>query len=216
MTQTEPSTSKKIRVLIADDVQETRRGIRLMLSMNPDVVVVAIAVNGRQAVEMAKEYHPDIVVMDVNMPELNGLAAFKEISQMYPDTGCIIISAERDTNNLGAAMSIGAQEFLIKPFSIEDLNEAVDRVGMQVDSSRKKLANADKLHKKSEDYLKKLADEYAKAKRTDDHALGVFEQLAENPECELRWLRTLAMLYIVRQEWGKLKLLSARLEEQTK
>ncbi len=77
MTQTEPSTSKKIRVLIADDVQETRRGIRLMLSMNPDVVVVAIAVNGRQAVEMAKEYHPDIVVMDVNMPELKWPGRFQ-------------------------------------------------------------------------------------------------------------------------------------------
>jgi YesN/AraC family two-component response regulator len=216
MTQTDSSSNKKLRVLIADDVQETRRSVRLMLSLNPDVVVVAIATNGRQAVEMAKEHHPDLLVMDVNMPQLSGLAAFKEISQMYPDTGCIIISAERDPNNLGTAMSIGAQEFLIKPFSIEEMNEAVDRVGQVVYESRKKLANADKLHKKSEDYLKKLADEYAKTKRTDDHALGVFEQLAESPECELRWLRTLAMLYIVRQEWGKLKTLSARLEEQTK
>jgi YesN/AraC family two-component response regulator len=216
MTQTDSSSNKKIRVLIADDVQETRRSVRLMLSMNPDVVVVAIAANGRQAVEMAKEYHPDIVVMDVNMPEMNGLAAFKEISQFYPDTGCIIISAEKDTNNLGMAMSLGAQEFLIKPFSIEELNDAVTRVGAQADESHKKLADADKLHKKSEDYLKKLADEYAKSKRTDDQALDVFEQLAENPECEIRWLRTLAMLYIVRQQWGKLKTLSDRLEQLDK
>lgn len=215
MTQTDSST-KKLRVLIADDVQETRRSVRLMLSLNPDVIVVAIATNGRQAVELAKEHHPDLLVMDVNMPELSGLGAFKEISQMYPDTGCILISAERDPNNLGTAMSIGAQEFLIKPFSIDDLNEAVTRVSEQVYESRKKLANADKLHKKSEDYLKKLADEYAKAKRTDDHALGVFEQLAESPECELRWLRTLAMLYIIRQEWDKLKILAARLDGQTK
>ena len=84
MTQTDPAP-KKLRVLIADDVQETRRSVRLMLSLNPDVVVVAIAVNGRQAVEMAKEHHPDVLVMDVNMPELTGLAAFKAFSADHAD-----------------------------------------------------------------------------------------------------------------------------------
>jgi YesN/AraC family two-component response regulator len=216
MAQTDVSSKKKLRVLIADDIQETRRSVRLMLSMNPDVIVVAIANNGLQAVELAKEHHPDIVVMDVNMPKIDGLAAFKEISQVYPDTGCIIISAQRDTNNLNTAMSLGAQEFLLKPFSIEELNAAVDRVALLVEESHRKLAEAGKIHKKSESYLKQLADEYAKTKRTDDQALGVFEQLADNPECELRWLRTLAMLYIVRQEWGKLKTLATRLEQQTK
>lgn len=187
-----------------------------MLSMNADAVVVAIATNGRQAVEMAKEHHPDILIMDVNMPELDGLGAFKEISQVYPDTGCIIISGQKDTNNLGMAMSLGAQEFLIKPFTLEELNDAVNRVAEQVVESRQKLAQADRINKKSEDYLKKLAGEYAKSKRTDDEAMDVFEQLAENPDCEIRWLRTLAMLYIVREQWGKLQTLSARLKKQTK
>jgi YesN/AraC family two-component response regulator len=216
MTQTEKPPKNKLRVLIADDIQETRRSVRLMLSMNPNVVVVAIAANGRQAVDLAKEYHPDIILMDINMPEVNGLTAFKEISQFYPDTGCIIISAQKDNTSLSTAMSLGAQEYLVKPFTLEELNEAVDRVGVQVEESRKKLVEADQLHKKSEVYLKKLADEYAKSKRTDDEAMGVFEQLAENPECELRWLRTLAMLYIVRKEWGKLETLAARLEKQNK
>jgi YesN/AraC family two-component response regulator len=215
MSQADPSPKKKLRILIADDVQETRRSVRLMLSMNPEVVVVAIATDGVHAVELAKEHHPDLVVMDVNMPRLNGLAAFKEISQAYPDTGAIIISAEKDITNLNVAMSLGAQEFLIKPFTIDELNEAVGRVAVQVQESRKKLVEADQLDKKTESYLKQLANEYAKSKRTDDEALGVFEQLAENPDCELRWLRTLAMLYIVRQEWSKLKALAARLEQQT-
>ncbi len=214
MAQSELSSKQKLRVLIADDIQETRRSVRLMLSMNPNVVVVATAKDGAQAIEQAKALHPDIVIMDINMPVVDGLAAFKEISQIYPDTGCIIITAERETTSLGAAMTLGAQEYMLKPFSIEELNAAVDRVGVIVEKSRQKLANADQLHRKSEDYLKQLADEYAKAKRTDDQALGVFEQLAENPECELRWLRTLAMLYIVRQEWSKLKALSTRLEER--
>jgi two-component system, response regulator YesN len=216
MTQADVSSKNKVRVLIADDVQETRRSLRLMLSMNEGVIVVAIAKNGVEAVDLAREHHPDIILMDINMPKLNGLEAFKEISQIYPDTGCIIITADRDTTPLGVAMSLGAQEFLLKPFTIEELNEAVDRVAIVVEKSRKKLDEADKLHKKSETYLKQLANEYAKSKRTDDEALGVFEQLADNPECELHWLRTLAMLYIVRQEWGKLKALAGRLEEQTK
>jgi YesN/AraC family two-component response regulator len=210
MAQTD---KKKLRVLIADDFQETRRSVRIMLSMNPAVVVVAIAMNGKQAVEMAREHHPDIVIMDVNMPEVNGLAAFKEISQIYPETGCIIISAQKDTTTLSTAMALGAQEYLTKPFTIDELNDAVDRVAEQVDKSQQKLVEADRLHQKTKDTLKELADEYAKSKRTDTMALAVFEQLAENPECDLHWLRTLAMIYIVRKEWGKLKVLAARLEK---
>lgn len=216
MAQSEVSAKNKVRVLIADDFQETRRSVRLMLSMNPDVIVVAIAKDGAEAVELAREHHPDIAILDINMPKVNGLEAFKEISQMHPDTGCIIITADRDTTPLGMAMSLGAQEFLLKPFSIEELNEAVDRVAVMVEKSRQKLVEAGKIYQKSEGYLKQLANEYAKSKRTDDEALGVFEQLADNPECELHWLRTLAMLYIIRQEWGKLKALSARLEKRAK
>jgi YesN/AraC family two-component response regulator len=212
MSHIDAPPKAKLRVLIADDIQETRRSVRLMLSMNPDVIVVAIATDGLDAVEQAKEHHPDIIVIDINMPKVNGLTAFKEISQIYPDTGCIIISAEREVDTLATAMSLGAQEYLLKPFSIDELNQAVNRVAVQVIESRKKLMEAEQLRKKSESYLKQMANEYSKSKRTDDEALGVFEQLADNPNCELRWLRTLAMLYILRQEWGKLKALASRLE----
>jgi YesN/AraC family two-component response regulator len=216
MAPTDLSAKNKLTVLIADDVQETRRSVRLMLALNPAVVVVAIATNGQQAIDLAREHHPDLVVMDINMPKMDGLAAFKEISQIYPDTGCILMTADKDTTPLGTAMSLGAQEYLLKPFTIEELNEAVSRVALVVAASREKLAAADKLYQKSEAYLKQLANEYAKSKRTDDEALGVFEQLAANPECELHWLRTLAMLYILRQEWGKLKALAERLEKRAK
>ena len=95
MTQTHVPPHRKLRVLIADDVQETRRNTRLMLATIDDVEVVAIAANGIQAVDLAKEHHPDILLLDINMPELDGLSAYRRIAQMYPDTGCIIISAER-------------------------------------------------------------------------------------------------------------------------
>ena len=111
MTQPEETQNKKMRVLIADDIQETRRNTRLMLATIEDLEVVAIASNGVQAVKFAKEQHPDIVFLDINMPEMDGLTAYKEILKIYPDTGCVIISAEKDTGTLRTAMAIGVQEY---------------------------------------------------------------------------------------------------------
>ena len=93
---------------------------------------------------------------------------------------------------------------------------AVHRVGRIVKDSRLREAHKDRLRKQREAYLKSLAHEYAKSRRIDDQAIEVFEHLARNPECELRWLMNLAMLYVLRKEWSKLKLLAARLEQQEK
>jgi len=216
MTQPGSPPTRKLRVLIADDIQETRRNTRLMLSMVSDVEVVAIASNGVQAVQMAKERHPDIVVLDINMPEMNGLAAFKEISKAKPDTGCIIISAEKDSEILRVAMSLGIRDYLFKPFTVDQMEQAVGKVAARLAEKRKQLRQTDQLRQKNEIYLKQLANEYAKSRRTDDRAVEVYEQLAANPACELRWLRTLAMIYVIRQEWGKLRTLAARLEFQGK
>ena len=208
------SHKRKSRVLIADDVQETRRNTRLMLATIDDVEVVAIAANGLQAVQLAKEQHPDIVLLDINMPEMDGLTAFRNIIQIHPDTGCIIISAEKDTMTLRTAISLGVQEYLIKPFTIDELEVAIARVNDKVEETRKKLAQVNDLKKKKEDYLKQLATEYSKARRTDEKAMEVFEQLADYPNCEARWLQTLAMIYVVRQEWGRLKILATKLEQR--
>jgi YesN/AraC family two-component response regulator len=216
MTQPEGSPRKKLRVLIADDIQETRRNTRLMLATIDDVEVVAIASNGVQAVELAKEHHPDIVLLDINMPEMDGLTAYRHIARIYPDTGCIIISAEKDTTTLRTAMSLGVQEYLIKPFTGDELEIAIARVSERVQQVKQKLAQDAQLRKQREAYLAQLAVEYAKTRRTDNQAVEVFEQLAENPRCELRWLQNLAMIYIVRQDWGKLKILAARVEQRIK
>lgn len=213
MTQT-INLKRKSRVLIADDVQETRRNTRLMLATIDNVEVVAIAANGLQAVQLAKEHHPDIVLLDINMPEMDGLTAFKNIVQIHPDTGCIIISAEKDTTTLRTAISLGVQEYLIKPFTIDELEVAIARVNDKVEEARIKLAQVNDLKKKKEDYLKQLATEYSKARRTDEKAMEVFEQLADYPNCEARWLQTLAMIYVVRQEWGRLRILATRLEQR--
>jgi len=214
MTQVERSPTRKLRVLIADDIQETRRNTRLMLSMISDVEVVAIASDGLQAVQMSKEQQPDIVVLDINMPGMNGLAAFKEIAKVNPDTGCIIISAEKDSEILRVAMSLGIRDYLFKPFTVDQLEQAVGKVSARLVQKREQSAHTAQLQQRNEGYLKQLANEYAKSRRTDDQAVEVYEQLAANPACDLRWLRTLAMIYVIRQEWGKLRILAARLEFQ--
>src|SRR5512143_1453683 len=125
MVQTHVPQKRKLRVLIADDVQEARRNTRLMLATIDDVEVVAIASNGLQAVQLAEEQHPDIVLLDINMPELDGLSAYKQIAQSHADIGCIIISAEKDTTTVRNAMSVGVQEYLIKPFTVDELEAAI-------------------------------------------------------------------------------------------
>ena len=201
-------------VLIADDVLETRRNTRLMLADNPMVDIVAIAHNGREAVELAKKHQPDIALMDINMPEMNGFEAFQEMYKIFPTMACIIISAEDDNQSFRSAMNVGAREYLVKPFTVHQINNAVKRVGDIVKAEREKADVAERLRKQRASFLLQLAHEYSKSRRTDDEALEVFEQLAANPNCELRWLRTLAMLYIIRQDWLKLQVLSGRLARQ--
>jgi len=212
--QTPPK--RKLKVLIADDVQETRRNTRLMLATIDDVEVVAIAANGLQALQLAKEQHPDIVLLDINMPEMDGLSAYREIHKVLPGTGCIIISAEKDSTTLRNAISVGVQEYLIKPFTVEELEDAIGRVRILVEQYRVKLAQDTQVRKQREAYLLQLAAEYSKTRRTDEKAMEVFEQLAQNPECDMRWLQTLAMIYVVRQEWGRMRALATKLEYRTR
>src|SRR4030095_9714767 len=156
------------------------------------------------------------LLLDINMPELDGLSAYKRIAHIYPDTGCIIISAEKDTSTLRTAISVGVQEYLIKPFTVDELETAIARVAPRVQQARQKLAQAEQLRKRNEAYLSQLASEYAKTRRTDEKGEEGFERLAEYPKCEMRWLQNLAMIYIVRQDWGKLKILAAKVEQRTK
>ena len=214
--QPETHSKRKLRVLIADDVQETRRNTRLMLATIDDVEVVAIASNGLQALELAKEQRPEILLLDINMPEMDGLTAYREIAKVLPGTGCIIISAEKDTTTFRNAISVGVQEYLIKPFTVEELEAAINRVRELVEQHRIKLAQDTQLRRQREAYLLQLAAEYSKTRRTDEKAMEVFEQLADNPACEMRWLQTLAMIYVVRNEWGRLKVLAAKLEQRMK
>ncbi len=210
------SPNKKLRILIADDVQETRRNTRLMVSTIDHLEVVAIASNGQQAIEMTREHQPDILLMDINMPLVDGLTAIRQILKFAPNTGCIIISAERNPNAFREAMSLGVREYLIKPFTVDELEAAVERVYKRMDESIQVNTQADQLRRKNEEYLKQLGNEYIKSKRTDDQAVAVFEQLVDTPNCEQRWIQTLAIIYVLRKRWDRLKLLIRKIEQDAK
>ncbi len=204
-----------LRILIVDDVTETRRSIRLMMTQIPETRVIAIADNGQDAITLAQEKKPDIAFVDVNMPGMNGLDAIERMLQVNPDMACIVVSAERDRFTLQKAMDVGASAYLIKPVTIDLLSGKIDAVKDKIAASRARHAEVDQMRQERNKFLKDLADEYTRSRRVDAKAMAVFEELAQDPRCELRYLKTLAVIYIFRNEWGSLKQLSARLENAT-
>lgn len=207
---------ERLRVIIADDVAEMRRSTRLMMTLIPAVEVVAIAHDGRQAVEMARQHKADIALLDINMPEMDGLTAIETLIRENPHISCIVMSAERDRVYLQRAISVGARGYLIKPFTSDALVGELQRVIKIVEANRKQVARVDQVRQQRDSYLIELATTYRKTRRTDDKAIAVYEELANDPDCDKRWLTTLAMIYVIRQMWGKLKVLAERLERATK
>lgn len=118
----------KIRVLIVDDLPETRENVRKLLQFESDVEVIAQAGSGEQAVELAKEHTPDIILMDINMPGLDGIAASQAIVQNVPTAQIIIMSVQSEADYLRRSMLAGARDFLMKPFSGDELISAIRRV----------------------------------------------------------------------------------------
>ena len=99
---------------------------------------------------------------------------------------------------------------------MDELESAVGRVQKRVELARMKLSQDTQIRKQREVYLVQLAEEFAKSHNIDDKAIEVFEQLVENPQCEPRWIQNLAMIYIVRQMWGKLGILAKMVERRIK
>jgi YesN/AraC family two-component response regulator len=199
--------TRKKRVLIADTTQETRRNTRVMLSSVKGVEVVAIALDGTQAIEMARQHKPDIVLLDINMSKVNGLNAYKQILKESPRAACILVSAEKHPETTQAAKELGIQNFLVKPFTEHELDSAMYDVIQRLDSQNNSQHASE---------LRKLADDCVRTKRTDEEAVKVFEEAIELPDSELVWMQTLAMIYVVRKRWGKLKVLADILEQRTK
>jgi DNA-binding NarL/FixJ family response regulator len=119
---------KRIKVLIAEDHLLVREGIRLMLNLEADFEVVGEARDGRQAVALALETCPDVILMDIAMPGLNGLEATRQVLKAHPGSKVIILTAHNDDAYLNSAVASGAVGFLLKQDSTHDMCVAIREV----------------------------------------------------------------------------------------
>ncbi len=122
------NTKKQITVLIADDHVIVREGLRKLLETESDIKVVGEASTGRIAVDMALKLQPDVIVMDIAMPQMNGLEATRQIRKESPESKIIILSAHSDDAYVEGVMALGANGYLIKQSSAHVLSEAIREV----------------------------------------------------------------------------------------
>jgi DNA-binding NarL/FixJ family response regulator len=121
-------TDDKIRVLLADDHAVVRAGLRAVLSIAKDIEVVSEASSGREAIALATRIHPDVVVMDISMGELNGLAATPELLAASPGCHVLILTMHGEEEYLTAALQAGASGYLVKSAATKELVDAVRAV----------------------------------------------------------------------------------------
>jgi DNA-binding NarL/FixJ family response regulator len=119
---------KTIRIVLADDHTVVRKGLRLLLENQPDFTVVADAANGREAVALVEQHTPDVVVMDVAMPILNGIEAARQICAKIPQTAIVFLSMHADEGYVLKALKSGARAYLLKDSADHDLIAAVKAV----------------------------------------------------------------------------------------
>ncbi len=131
---------EKFRVLIVDDVAETRENVRKLLQFESDIDVVAAARTGREAIQLCQEANPDVVLMDINMPDMDGIAATEAIRQKMPAVQVVILSVQGDQNYMRRAMLVGARDFLTKPPMPDELVAAIRRAGKMAREERAKSA----------------------------------------------------------------------------
>ena len=129
---------EKFRVLIVDDVAETRENVRKLLQFESDIEVVAAARTGREAIQLSQEANPDVVLMDINMPDMDGIQATEAIRQKMPAVQVVILSVQGDQNYMRRAMLVGARDFLTKPPMPDELVAAIRRAGKMAREERAK------------------------------------------------------------------------------
>jgi DNA-binding NarL/FixJ family response regulator len=120
--------TEPIRLLIADDHPVVREGIIAMISREPDFKVVAEANNGLEALEKAKQFKPDVILMDLRMPEMDGVEAIRQIAEVEPETKFIILTTYSDDEYIFKGIEVGARAYLLKDAPREELFKAIRAV----------------------------------------------------------------------------------------
>ncbi|MCK5145404.1 response regulator transcription factor [bacterium] len=117
--------SDPLRLLLADDHQIIRQGLCSLLAAEHDICVVAEAVNGREVLKLAREHCPDMVILDISMPELNGIEAARQIVRDFPAMKIVMLSMHADRRFIQETLDIGASAYLLKDAAFEELVEAI-------------------------------------------------------------------------------------------
>jgi len=128
-----------IKVLIVDDIPETRDHLTRLLSLEQEIDVAGGAGSGEEAIQMAMELRPDVIVMDINMPGMDGVAAAEIISQRLPTSPIVMMSVHGEAEQLKRSLSAGAREFLVKPFSADEFATTIKNVHQRELSRREQL-----------------------------------------------------------------------------
>jgi pilus assembly protein CpaE len=128
----------KVRILVVDDIAETRENIRKLLQFESDVEVVGAARSGKEGIQLAQELDPDVVLMDINMPDIDGITATDTIRKRSPYIQVVILSVQSDQNYMRKAMLAGARDFLTKPPLGDELISAIRRAGEMAHAERAK------------------------------------------------------------------------------
>ncbi len=130
----------QIRVLIVDDIAETRDHLTKLLGFEKDVEVVGAAASGAEALEMAARLLPHVVLMDINMPEMDGIAATEALMARVPTTAVVMMSVQGEADYLRRSMLAGAREFLVKPFSSDELTASIRQVHVREREKQGRMA----------------------------------------------------------------------------
>lgn len=131
-------TGEKIRVMVVDDVSETRENVRKLLQFESDVDVVGVARTGKEAIQLSQDLNPDVILMDINMPDMDGISATEAIRAKQPAVQVVILSVQGDQNYMRRAMLAGARDFLTKPPMGDELISAIRRAGAMAQTERSK------------------------------------------------------------------------------
>ncbi len=130
----------QIRVLIVDDIPETRDHLTKLLGFETDIEVVGAAASGREALEIAARLTPDIVLMDINMPDMDGISTTERLAAEVPTASVVMMSVQGEADYLRRSMLAGAREFLVKPFSSDELTASIRQVASRERDKQSRIA----------------------------------------------------------------------------
>ena len=131
--------TEKIRVIIVDDIAETRENIKRMVQFDQNIEVVGVARTAQEAIDLCQQLKPDVAIMDINMPDIDGITATEIIRKKVPQVQVIILSVQSDQNYMRNAMKAGARDFLSKPPMIDELTSAIRRAGAVAQEEKSKF-----------------------------------------------------------------------------